>query len=74
MITEKSPGYYEVDGFLFQTNSLGNKPFCHFCRKRVERAAVVVSSSEGCNPRHLCYDCCTKLVAGFGRLPNEKVS
>lgn len=71
MITEKAPGYYDVSGIMYQTETVGNKPFCHICRKRVPQVAVVISSSEGCNPRHLCKSCCMRLNAGFDSLPNS---
>lgn len=71
-LVEISPGMYKIGEFEFQTHTLGNWPFCHFCRKRVEKSLVVFSSKEGINPKHMCSECCREILANFMRLPNTE--
>jgi hypothetical protein len=71
-ITEVTPGIYKIGEFEFQAHTLGNWPFCHFCRRRVERSLVIFSSREGANPKHICHECCKEILVSFMRLPNSQ--
>ncbi len=64
------PGHIIIDGKLeFFKKVPSNKPFCHFCRRRVEMVAILDRSGTS-NPTHICKECTIERLAGFDIIEN----
>jgi tRNA uridine 5-carbamoylmethylation protein Kti12 len=53
-----------MSGVQLQTKDTSHTPFCHICRKRVDRICVLRDISEG-NPIHICENCVDELKKRF---------
>ena len=62
-------GNFHTRGFDFFTEVLSNKPYCHFCQKRVQVSAVIVNADHG-NPKHICEACVEEISKGFEAIKN----
>lgn len=63
-------GHFRTRGFDFFVEAPSNKPFCHFCQKRVQISAVIVNVSPG-NPKHICKTCVEEISKGFEAIEDE---
>lgn len=65
------PGRLVIDGKLeFFKKVPSNKPFCHFCRQRVDLVVVFDRNGTG-NPLHSCKQCVVERLAGFDIIENS---
>ena len=64
------PGHFRVGGLNFYVAVPSNKPYCHFCQKRVRMIAVIVNATPG-NPKHICEACLAEITGGFEAIKNE---
>ncbi len=68
--TGTSPGHVIIDKKLeFFKEVPSNKPYCHFCRQRVDAVTILERSDAG-NPLHICKDCTFERLAGFDAIEN----
>jgi len=67
--TPDKNGRVTSNGFTYYVTASCNRPFCHVCRKTVERV-VAVERLQG-NPLHMCEACLNERLSGFGELDQK---